>query len=129
MEHVRLFRIFTGKAHSSTRGLQDQIGDLLWMRDKRQMAGVHLNRRCSHAFGHKALQIGIDRPILRRNRIEARLRTPGGLVGLTSQECLVKRLLHRVEHPRAGLREVAGKIAQERCLGESAFIVIEHDAC
>ena len=93
------------------------------------MARVHLDRRCSHAFGHKALQIGIDRPILRRNRIEARLRTPGGMFGLTSQEGLVKRLLDRVEHPRPGLRQVAGKIAQERCLGESSFIAVEHDAC
>ena len=34
--HVPYVYVFTGKAHPSTRGLQDQIGDLLWMRDKRQ---------------------------------------------------------------------------------------------
>jgi hypothetical protein len=33
--HRTKFCVFTGKAHSSTRGLQDQIGDLLWVREKR----------------------------------------------------------------------------------------------
>jgi hypothetical protein len=50
------------------RGLQDQVGDLLRMRDERQMAGLHLDRRRAHTFGHEPLEIGIDCPIFRRNR-------------------------------------------------------------
>jgi hypothetical protein len=40
----------------------------------------------------------------------------------------VKRLLHRIEHLRPGLRQVAGKIAQERGLAECSDVAVEDDA-
>src|SRR5271166_251991 len=109
-------------------GLQDEVGDLLRMRDERQMARFHLDRSRAHAFGHEPLEIGIDRPILRRNRIEARLRTPGGVLGLAGQKPLVKRFLDRIERPRPGLGQVAREIVHERSLGQSSFVAVEDDA-
>jgi hypothetical protein len=67
----------------------------------------------------------IDRPIFRRNRIDTRLRTPGGVFGLAGQKSLVKRLLDRIEHPRPGLRQVPSEIAEERSLSESSFVAVE----
>lgn len=47
------------------RGVQDQIRDLSRMGDQRQMTGLHFDRLGAHPLGHEALEIGIDRPVLR----------------------------------------------------------------
>ena len=98
--------------------LEDQLRDLSRMRDERQMACVYFDRRRSHSFGHETLKVGIDRPIFRRDRIEARLRTPGGVLCLAGQKGLVKRLLDRIEHPGLGFGHIAREIAQEGLLRE-----------
>ena len=40
----------------------------------------------------------------------------------------MKRLLDGIEHSCAGLRQIAGEIAQERSLAESSFVAVEDDA-
>src|SRR3954452_11038238 len=92
------------------------------------MAGLHLDRLGAHTLGHKALEIGIDRPVLRRNGIEARFRPPGRVRGLAGEEGLLEWLLDRIEHLRLRFRQVACKIAQKRSLAETPFVTIEDDA-
>jgi len=96
------------------------------------MARFHLDRRCSHAFGHEPLKIWIDRPIFRRDRVEARLGTPCGLLGLAGQKSRVKRLLDRIENPRPVFWQVTGEIAQKRrkfrMLEEAALVRSEPGA-
>src|SRR6516165_661577 len=93
------------------------------------MASPYLDRFRAHAVRHESLQIGIDRSIFGRNRIEARLGTPSGIFRLAAQKRLVEWLLDSVEHPGAGLRQIAGKIAEECSLGEPSFLAVEDDAC
>src|SRR3954471_10017182 len=92
------------------------------------MAGLHLDRLGAHTLGHKTLEIGVDRPVLRRNSIEARLRPPGRVRGLASEDGFLEWLLDRIEHLRLLFRQVARKIAQKRSLAETPFIAIEDDA-
>jgi hypothetical protein len=64
------------------------------------MARLDLDGLCSHPLRHEAPQIRIDRPIFRRDRIEAGLRSPRRLGSLAGEERLVERLLQ----PRYDLR-------------------------
>src|SRR5215470_1415337 len=63
-------------------GFEYQPRDDLRMGDHRQMAGLHLDGLRTHPLGHEVLEIGIDRAVLGRNRIEARFRSPRGCVVL-----------------------------------------------
>src|ERR1700680_3936012 len=65
-----------------SRGFQDELGNLVGMRDQREMACLHLDGLGAHPLGHKAFEIGIDRPVLRGNGIETRLRRQGACVVL-----------------------------------------------
>src|SRR6476620_4326410 len=94
-------------------GFEDQPRDFLRVRDQREMAGLHLDGLGAHPLGHEALEIGIDRAVLGRNRIEARFRTPRGLRGLSREESLLERLLNRIEHLRLRFRQVAREITHE----------------
>ena len=90
------------------------------------MACLHFDGLGTHALGHEAFEIGIDRPVLRGNGIEARLRPPGGLRGLAREQSLLERLLHCIENLRLRFRQVAREIAQERSLVEAPFIPVEN---
>jgi hypothetical protein len=61
------------------RLLQDQLGDNVRLGDQREMARLHLDRGRAHPFGHEAFEIGIDRPVLGRDSVKARLRLLGRL--------------------------------------------------
>ena len=56
------------------------------------MACLHFDALGAHALSHEAFEIGIDRPVLRGNGIEARLRPPGRLCGLAREQSLVSEL-------------------------------------
>lgn len=56
-----------------SRGLEDELGYLVRMRDQREMARLDFNGFGSHAPGHETFKIRVDRPVLRGNRIETRL--------------------------------------------------------
>ena len=68
-----------------SRGFQDELGNLVGMRDQREMACLHLDGLGAHPLGHKAFEIGIDRPVFRGNGIETRLRPPGRMRGLARE--------------------------------------------
>ena len=98
------------------------------MRDERQMARLQLDRRRAHAFGHKSLEIGVNRAVFRRDGIEARLRMSSGVLRFSGQQRLVKRLLHRIEFARFYRRQIAAEVAQECRLRQSALVAVEHDS-
>src|SRR6266478_5767882 len=108
-------------------GFQDQLGDLVGMRDQREMARLHFDGLGAHALGHEAFEIGIDRPVFRGNGIETRLRPPGRMCGLAREQSLLERLLDRIEDLRLRFRQVAREIVQERGLVETPFIAVEDD--
>src|SRR3954468_20010846 len=97
------------------------------MRDERQMAGLNLDRVGAHALGHEALEIGVDRSVLSRNGIEARLRPPSSVRGLASEQGLVEGCLNRIEHLCFCSRQIARKIVQKRSLAETPLVAIEDD--
>ena len=105
-------------------GFQDQVRDLLRMGDERDVARPHLDRRRAHTLRHEAFEIGVDRAILGRDRVEARLRTPGGVPGLAHEQRPVKWLLHRIENARSAFRQIAREIAQECSLREPPFVAV-----
>src|ERR1700751_378347 len=70
-------------------GFQDQSGDLVGMRDQREVARLYFDGLGAHALGHEALEIGINRPVFRGNSIETRLRPPGRVRGLPAEQILV----------------------------------------
>src|SRR5277367_2209073 len=98
------------------------------MGDQRQMACLHLNGSCAHAFGHEAFKIRIDRAVLSRDSIETWLRPPSRLRGSACQQSLVERLLNRVKDLRLRFRQVACEIPQERLFAQAPLIAIENDA-
>src|ERR1700691_623005 len=75
-----------------SRGFEDQPRDFVGLGDQRKMAGLHLDGLGAHALGDEAFEIGIDRPVFRRNRIETRLRPPGCMRCLARKQSLVERL-------------------------------------
>ena len=92
------------------------------------MTGLDLDRFRAHALGHEALQLGIDRPILRRHGIPAWLRPPCGVDGFACKQFLVERPLDRVKRLCLRFRQVAREISQESLFAETSFIAIEYDA-
>src|ERR1700752_31327 len=83
-------------------GLQDQICDFDGVGYQAEVTRLDLDRPGTHPLGHEALEVRIDGAVLRRDRVEARLGSPGSIAGLAGQERLVERLLHRIE--RSGLQ-------------------------
>jgi hypothetical protein len=77
--------------------VQDQIGDLVRMRDQRQMTGLNLDRLGLHPIGHEALQLGRDRPVFRGDGVPTRLRPPGRLSRLPRKQGVRDASLHGVE--------------------------------
>jgi hypothetical protein len=59
---------------------QDEVGNLVGMRDQRKMARLHFDSLDAHALGHEAFEIRIDRPVFYRNGIEARFRSRGRMM-------------------------------------------------
>ena|SRR5262249_31667561 len=53
--------------------LENQGCDRVRLRNQGEVACLYLDRFRAHALCHESFQIGIDRSIFRRNRIEARL--------------------------------------------------------
>ena len=104
---------------------QDQPGDFVGLRYQRQVTRLHFDGLGAHALGHEAFEIGIDRPVFRRNGIETRLRPPGRMRRLAREQSLVERLLDRIEDLRLRFRQVAREVAQERSLAETSFIAVE----
>src|SRR3984893_7828996 len=113
-----------------SRGFQDELGNLVGMGDQREMAGLHLDGLGAHPLGHEALEIGIDRAVIRGNRIETRLRPPGRMRGLAGEQSLLERLLGRVGMWRGGLRSTMSVAAPFvwRCLSGSAITPFPHPA-
>jgi hypothetical protein len=64
---------------ATASSVQDQIGDLVRMRDQRQMTGLNLDRLGFHPIGPEALQLGRDRPVFRGDGVPTRLGPPGRL--------------------------------------------------
>ena len=60
-------------------GIQDEVSNLLRMRDQGQVTGLDLDRLGLHPIGHEALQLGRDRPVFRGDGVPTRLRPPGRL--------------------------------------------------
>ena len=108
--------------------LQDQARDRVGLRDQGQVARLHLDRLGAHALGHETLEVRIDGPVLRRNRVPARLRPPRGVRGLVGEQRLLERDLDRVEDARFVRRQIAGEVAQECLLAQPALIVRPDDA-
>src|SRR5258707_15024635 len=115
---LRRFRLAYG-------GFQDQPGDLVRLGYQRQVTRLHFDGLGAHALGHEAFEIGIDRPVFRRNGIETRLRPPGRMRRLAREQSLVERLLDRIKDLRLRFRQVAGEIAQERSPAEASFLAGE----
>ena len=92
------------------------------------MACLDLDRLRAHPLGHEALQVGIDRPVLGGNGIEARLGAPCGIRRLFRRQRLLERLLNRVEDAGFLRRQVAPEVVQECFLGQPAPIVVEDNA-
>src|SRR5258708_12285399 len=107
-------------------GFQDQPRDLVGLRYQRQVTRLHFDGLGAHALGHEAFEIGIDRPVFRRNGIETRLRPPGRMRRLAREQSLLERLLDRIKDLRLRFRQVAGEIAQERSLADASFIAAEN---
>ena len=61
------------------------------------MARLHFDGHGAHALGHEAFEIGIDRPVLRGDGIETRLRPPSRMRRLARKQSLMERLLDRIE--------------------------------
>ena len=59
-----------GSGSRGAGGPKDEARDLAGMGDQRQMAGVDLDRCGPHAFGHEALKVGVDGPILTGHCVE-----------------------------------------------------------
>src|SRR5580704_15204868 len=92
------------------------------------MAGLHLDGLGAHPLGHEALEVRIDGAVFRGNGVVAGLRSPSRVRGLASEQSLVERLLHGVEHLRLCFRQVAGKVMQESLFGKASFIAVEYNA-
>jgi len=56
-----------------SRGFEDQSRDFVGMGNQRKMAGLHFYGPGSHAPGHESLEVRIDRAVLGRDGVEARL--------------------------------------------------------
>jgi len=54
-------------------GFEDQVGDFVGMGDQCEMARLHLDGLGAHALGHEALEVRVDRAVLSRNGVIARL--------------------------------------------------------
>src|ERR1700730_14352245 len=106
-------------------GFQDQPGDLVGLGYQRQVTRLHFDGLGAHSLGHEAFEIGIDRPVFRRNGIETRLRPPSRMRRLAREQSLLERLLDRIKDLRLRFRQVAREIAQERSLAEASFIAVE----
>src|SRR5258708_15917857 len=83
---VRRWQLLLGAAEDrrrqsgdATGRLQDQIGDLAGVGDDAEMAGREFDGPGLHALGHEALEVRVDRPVLGRDLVEARLGAPGRL--------------------------------------------------
>src|ERR1700683_1409459 len=92
------------------------------------MACLHLDGPGAHTLGHETFEVGIDRPVFRRNGIETRLRTPGRVRGLAGQQSLVERFLYRIEDLRFRFRQITGEIAQERGFAKTSLVTVEDDS-
>src|SRR5262249_36806306 len=79
-------------------------------------------RRRAHALGHEALEIGIDRTVLRGHGVPAWLRAPRRLGGFIGKQGAFERSLNGVENTRFVGGQVAGEVAQERLLAQPAIV-------
>src|SRR4029077_3428787 len=92
---------------AQTGSLQDQLRDFIRLRNKGQVTRFNLYSLGTHALGHESLEVRIDRAVLGRNGVIARLWSPSRVRGLAGEQRLVERLLDRVEHLGLRLRQVA----------------------
>src|SRR5580704_15518000 len=80
----------------SSRSLQDELGNLVWMGDQRQVACLHFNSPGAHTLCHEAFKIRIDGAVLSRHSIETWLRPPSRLGSPACQQSLIKWFLDGV---------------------------------
>src|SRR4029077_8029447 len=78
--------------------LEDELRDFIRLRDKRQVTRFNLDGLGTHALGHEALEVWIDRAVLGGNGIVTWLRSPRRIGGLSGEQRLVERLLDGKEH-------------------------------
>jgi hypothetical protein len=96
--------------------------------DQRQVARLDLDRSRAHPLGHEALQVRIDRSVLRGHGVEARLGAPGSICRLIHRQRLLERLLNRVEDTRFLRWQIASEVTQECRLGQLTPVVVEDNA-
>ncbi len=99
-------------------GIQDEVSNLLRMRDQGQVTGLDLDRLGLHPTGHEALQLGRDRPVFRGDGVPTRLSPPGRLRRLPRKQGVRDAPLHGVEDPCLGGLDIAGEILEERFLAQ-----------
>src|SRR6202453_5289922 len=99
------------------------------MRTKWQVAGFQFNRRRLHSLGQKSLELRIDRAILCRYLIEARLHPPGGRRGLRGCQRVGARSLDGVERESARVVYAVGEIPEEGFLIEPKVPIALYRPC
>src|ERR1700683_4052821 len=99
------------------------------MRHQRQVARCLFKRRRLHSLGQKSLELRIDRAILCRYLVEARLCPPGGRRGLGGCQRVGARPLYGVESARAGGVYAVGEIPEEGFLVEPKVPIALYRPC
>src|SRR5438067_12049951 len=92
---------------------QDQVCDLLWVRDQRKVACIELHACCFHACCQKSFQVRGDRLIEFRDRIPAWFGAPSSDCGPSAEQGGSRGFLLGIKHfclvARDAVREILDK--------------------
>jgi hypothetical protein len=87
------------------------------------MARVKLDRRGVHPGGHEAFEVGIDRPVVLRHRIEGRFDPPSCLCHFPAEQLGGHPSLHGVQHLGPRRVDVLGEVLEKRLLTELGITI------
>src|ERR1700731_913850 len=88
-----------------------EVRDNVRVRKHRNVTGIDLNSRRTHALRHEALLLGVDRPVFLGHDIRARLALPRwSPVHFRVEQRRICRTLRSVDQNPLGLRQVSGKM-------------------
>src|SRR5207244_3620736 len=104
-----------GVSPQSLCGVLDHLRHLLRMGEKSDVARCDLRRLCAGALRVKALEIGIDRAVVRRDDVPRRNRLPRRFRHRRAERGVVQRLLYRSHHARFGRPNVLAEVRAELC--------------